>query len=75
MGQINRQTFEARRTGRPIVERGLKAGGDMAGIGAPGQIIGHNNQAAVSAVFQGRKFHPMLLSCYRVIRLVSFETD
>jgi hypothetical protein len=48
MRQIDRQITERRFNRRPLIERSLKGGCNMAGVRAPSEVIGNNDKAAIT---------------------------
>ncbi len=61
MVQVGRQIGERGCVCLPIVERGLERGGDMTRIRVPGQVVRHDDQLAVTTLFQTGEFHAGLL--------------
>ena len=49
MGEIGGEQRELRRNLRPIVKRGLEGRRDMGRVGAPGEVVADDDEAAVAA--------------------------
>ena len=54
MLKIGREVLQVRQQPVPIVQRRLQRRRNVAGIGAPGEIVRHHDELAVAAMLQTR---------------------